>query len=217
MPLPIPPLYAELIRRARDKATIFQRRVGGTGAMAAILEREATEVETPQAWIVPLTETATAPANLSESQKVHERFGVIVVVANTANRADGLGLIATDSLRVVRQELFNAFLPRLSEWAPEADRRWMGADHYIGCRYVGGRHLQMTQARLWHQYEFSLEYYIGYDVNEDPCYPVREAYLRLHPEGTPRPEGYTGFDLVHAGLNPLLRDSAEASDEESAP
>jgi hypothetical protein len=34
-----------------------------------------------------------------------------------------------------------------------------------------------------------------YEDEPDACTPLRKAYLRLHPEGTPRPPGTEGFEL----------------------
>lgn len=217
---PIPPLYAEIVTRLRNKATIFARRVGGTGSFAAFSEtmRDAADVEVPQAWVLPLQETADPPSAMGEPQYVTERFGVIVCLSNTGNREDGLGMVASDGLRVARQQLFNALMPRRSQWANPVDSQWISTRHYDGCRYIGARHLLMTRARLWHQFEFSVRYYVNYDEDEvDVCYVVREAYMRLYPEGTQRPPHFEGFDLVYAGLNPLLREGAATTDTETNP
>jgi hypothetical protein len=191
------PLYAEIIKRLREKAPMFERRVGGTAAFqqASDTALEGGDIPVPQAWVVPLSEQADPPSNMGEPQRVSERFGVIICLSNGAGRADGLGLIAADGLRAARQELLNALMPRRDAYADEATRDWLTAPHYDGCHYIGGRHLQMNRARMWHQFEFEMQYYVNYEAEPDACTPLRKAYLRLHPEGTPRSPGYEDFEL----------------------
>ena len=188
-------VYAEVIKRIRQKSPFFQNRVGGTAAFEAMTKEDSADIQTPHAWVVPLQEVADDAANLSVPQKVRERFGVVIAVSNAAGRDDGLGLIAMDQLRAARQELVNA----LMGWEP--------TPFCDSIRYAGARHLSMSRSKLWHQTEWSVGYYVKPVDQPDACVPLREAYKRLTVNGVPVREPGTDqfevwFDGAQGGLVP---------------
>lgn len=175
-------IYAGIIKRIRDKAPLFQQRVGGT-ADFIVKSNEDADIAMPHAWVVPLSETADPSSNMGRPQRVSERFGVIVCVTNALGRDDGLGLIASDALRAIRQSLFNSLLG------------WEPLPYYDTVSYVGARHLSMNRARIFHQYDFSVAYPVDVDGEPDACVPLREAYRRIGITGQPRPPGTEGMEL----------------------
>jgi hypothetical protein len=176
-------IYVTIIRRLREVATTFERRVGGTALFEALSSDDNTDIPLPYAFVVPLHEVAESNEDLSTPQMVYERFGIVVAVDNKPQRDDGLGLIALDELRALRQELFNGLLG----WSP--------LSYLSDVSYVGGRHLKMTRARLWHQYEFTFKYQVNRAERpeDNECWPLQEAYARVLPEGAIRPPGTEGF------------------------
>jgi hypothetical protein len=181
-------VLATIIKRLRDNAPTFQKRVGGTSAFqeAAL---EDVDIPLPHAFVVPLTDNASPPANMGGSQRIEERFAVILCVDNKTNREDGVGMIAADVLRSLRQELFNSLLG----WAPQ--------ETMDNTQYVGGRHLSMTRSRLWHQYEFKTAYFVSGaepgQTGEETCVPLAQFYTRTTAPGSPpRQPGLDDFDTL---------------------
>lgn len=167
-------IYAGIIKRLRETCPTFERRIGGTALFESLSKDDNSDMKMPHAFVVPLHETADERADMAQyNQKVKERFAVIVAVGNSENRSDGLGLIAMDIMRAIRQEFINSLL------------KWEPLPHYDACQYVGARHLTMTRVRLWRQFEFSTAYYISPDARET-CTHLKEAYIRAGIRGYPR-------------------------------
>lgn len=193
VPANVPLLYAEIIARIRDRAPTFERRVFGTAEFEVASNDEA-DIILPQAWVVPVEEFGEAPENMGSSQQVRERFGVVVAVSNSMQREDGLGLFAMDGLRALRQQLFNSLLRRVNMDDPERD--WMLPSHYVGCVFIGGKHLKMHRARLFHLYIFEVQYRVAPEDVPDTCVPMREMYVRIGVDPFERPPGYENFEKV---------------------
>jgi hypothetical protein len=177
-----PVLYSQIIKHLRTTCPVFNNRVGGTAAFERMSAEDANDLTMPYGFVVPLDEVAEPRTNLGEYHHVVERFGIIVALNNTVQRDDGLGMIAMDQLRAIRQQLINALLP----WSP--------VEHYDTFQFIGGRHLTMNRARLWHQYEFSTMYMVGVDNAVENCVPLTAAYRRDGITGFPPPAGYEGFE-----------------------
>ncbi len=174
-------IFAGIIKRLRDEAPVFERRVGGTALYQTLSEDDGMDLEMPYAFVLPLNQIAEERTNLGENnQRVKERFAVMVVADNSVERKSGLGLIAADVLRGTRGEILQALMP------------WCPLPHYDNIQFVGARPIKMTRVRLWHQFEFQTAYYVGATEHED-CIRLREAYVRGGITGVPRPESYDGF------------------------
>ena len=132
-----------IIPRIRAQVSAFSNRVGGTAAFEAAASSN-EDIAVPAAFVVPLGEevsdSVSAPGVV---QIIDDRFGVIVVVSNTADEGGADGAEQVDDLRA-------SLLTALTAYRPSV------AHHPI--RYMGGQHLAIDRARLWHQFEFATRY-----------------------------------------------------------
>ena len=104
------------------------------------------------AFVIPLIDRADR--NLypgSISQKLTERFGIVVVLRNDETDKDKLGLIAYDRLHNIRSELFTVFL---NKSIPEAESV---------IYYVGGSLKSINNGYIWYQFEFEYMAQLGND------------------------------------------------------
>lgn len=142
-----PFLYGTLIKKLRDECPTFARRVSGTAKFNEIANDD-TDIPLPHAFVMPLVERAQARTNMGRAQKVVETFAVVICVNNATQLVDGVGVVASDVLKTLRQEVFDALLSDLQQ------------PNHRGMEFVGSRHITMNKARLWHQFEFNVEYYV---------------------------------------------------------
>jgi hypothetical protein len=178
-------IYGGIIKRLREQAPMFERRVGGTAQFESLSKEDSVDLKMPYGFVVPLYETAEPRANMADNQRVTEKFAIIVAVDNSTERKDGLGLIAMDLMMVIRQELFDAMLP------------WEPLPYYDTIQYVGSRHLTMSRVRLWRQFEWSVSYPVTAKVGVHHCVKLQETYAREGITGFPPPPGYEGFEGVY--------------------
>lgn len=158
----------ELILRLRERCPLFERRVGGTasfevGSVAGV------SLPIPHAFVVPVEETAMdTPGGDVLSQQVRLTFITIVCVSNTENREDGRGLTGGAAIEQVRRELLNAMIGwEPLTWAIPIPENMRGHEDLMpnsradSVRYRGGSFLKMSDGRLWHQFEWSIDFYDG--------------------------------------------------------
>ncbi|MBL8351201.1 MAG: hypothetical protein JNL87_12925 [Burkholderiaceae bacterium] len=101
---------------------------------------------TPAAYVLPLAETADAPALISvHEQRVVQAFGVVLVVSNLR---DATGAAAAAELATRRQAVRAA----LVGWVPDAATG-------LPVGFTGGRLLQFRDGRLWWADDFELTTY----------------------------------------------------------
>lgn len=111
-------------------------------------------LKTEMAFVVPLTETASAnDQDVGINQKVTERFAVVIVLRNDTSSKDRTGLTAYDLIHDVRAEIFSAILG------------WQLEDAESVISYAGARLLNVNEANLWYQFEFVS----SYRLDDDDC------------------------------------------------
>lgn len=129
-----------IIVRLRAQASTFNSRVAGAADFAELKDTD-RRFAVPHAFVVFLAEEVeedqTAGAVM---QVIREVFGIIVAVANE----DVRGQDACDQLSDIRDELWTALLG----WSPDADT-------LPGLEYEGSVQLDISRARVWHQFNFS--------------------------------------------------------------
>ena len=129
-----------IVLKLRAAETRFGDMIAGAAELAYALSGTLTK---EVAFVIPLTETAkTNDLDSGISQKITERFGVIVALDNATSDRDKTGLTAYDTLHDIRTELFSAILG------------WQipGTEDLVS--YGGGRSIGITRATFWYQFEF---------------------------------------------------------------
>lgn len=133
-----------VIQQIRTRAVsaavpVFGDRVGGAASFKVL--PEATNLEVPAAWVVPMADQPQAPGSLNGyRQSVEDHVAVVVAISN---RADERGQTSANALREVRKALFRALLG----WQPEED--------YEAMVFEGGELVHLDRARLYYQFQFS--------------------------------------------------------------
>lgn len=137
---------SSMIYRIRDKCPAFENRVGGSSKFSEKTMPKA-DVAVPYCFVVPLFET-TGPADGGNDDivRVTEWFGTIVCVDNSVQRTDGDAVSADDMIDTVRTQLVNA----LMSWSPRPNMSRP--------KFSRGTHLWMNNKRLFHQFNWSVEY-----------------------------------------------------------
>lgn len=133
-----------IINELKARCPTFERRVAGAAEYEDL--RNSSNLKVPAAYVIPLDESAAGnETQNSIRQTLTEGFMVVVVVDN---RADPRGQTATQSLHVLRKEIWKAILG----WEPDED--------YEMIQYDGGSLLGMDRYRLDYGFEFSTEFTI---------------------------------------------------------
>jgi len=143
----------QIVLKIRDGDTAFDDRVGGAAELALALENT---LQAEMAFVIQLSEGAN-PNKLDNgiSQKVMEKFGVIVALKNDGTQTDKTGIDAYDRLHTVRAEIWKAVLG------------WKMDDMEDLVSYVGGRVIDINRAYLWYQFEFVVGFRIDNDDGVD--------------------------------------------------
>ena len=136
-------IVSPAIARIRAQCATFSSRVAGAAELAAATEA-GDNIAVPHAWVVYAGETAEPAQTAGQVfQAVELGFAVVVAIDNSADRR---GAAATDSAFTIRESLLTALLG----WEPVADVGLAGVE------YRGSEFLEMTRARLWHQFNFTV-------------------------------------------------------------
>lgn len=128
-----------IIARLKSEIPALSNRVGGTADLVAAQEQD--DIPVPHAFVVPGGDVADEAdlAGPITQQDMVEEFAVVVAVANTS---DQIGRAAGDAVDDLRTSIWTALLG----WEPAADHGPFA--------YLGSNHLEMSRARLWHQFNF---------------------------------------------------------------
>ena len=142
-----------IVLKLRLAETRFGNNIAGAADLALALSQTLTK---EVAFVVQIGEFAN-PNTLdsSISQKIVERFGVIVALDNAVSQMDKTGLTAYDTLYDVRSQLFKALLG------------WLMTDAEDPISYAGGKIVNLTRSHLWYQFEFDTTLRVGQDDGID--------------------------------------------------
>lgn len=176
-------ILTETILRLRAACPIFARRVGGTAKFSLTAEMDSEAITAPCAFVMPMGDVGEGRKNNDASSTwITERIAVIVCVTNRVDRSRGDGVSASDMLKTIRQELYDA----LVAWRPtligkpamtlsdgisleeaELYKDLLPESHLDTFSYMESMHLSMSSAKLWHQYEFELRYLMDKTIGRD--------------------------------------------------
>ncbi len=133
----------QIVLRLRAKNTYFENFIGGVSELDTAIKNTLTK---DMAFVIPLLDDAGRNQyDTIINQKIIERFGVIVALANDTKQSDKLGFLAYDKLHEIRNQLISA----LCNWIPvSAESQTM---------YRGGKLIDMNNAYMWYQFEFEYE------------------------------------------------------------
>jgi hypothetical protein len=140
-------ILRDIVLRIRDTCPIFERRVYGSAQLEEGL-REAENLPVPTAFVMVDGDSPAADQNSAGTlQETQERWTVVVVVSN---KDDARGQAASDSIHIILRSLLNW------ENSPDRDENdALNTDNDWGkIVYRGGLHIDMSAARLWHQFSF---------------------------------------------------------------
>ncbi len=156
-----------VIQHLRDRAPTFQGRVAGAAELAVGVQ-DAAQMALPAAYVIPLDEEAEANSLANAlRQKVMERIGVVV---EFDNRADRRGQTIASLFDATRAELWAALL----NWRVDPVRAVRGLE------YAGGRLGDWDRARLFYQWDFTLELTITDRMGwQEPLEPLVEVDLAV--------------------------------------
>ena len=128
-----------IIARLKAEVPALGNRVGGTADLAAAQMQD--DLPVPHAFVVPggdVADDADLMGAITQQDMVEE-FAVVVAVDNTS---DQIGRSAGDAVDDLRTAIWAALLG----WEPAAEHGPFS--------YLGSNHLDMSRARLWHQFNF---------------------------------------------------------------
>jgi hypothetical protein len=148
-----------IIAQLKQRAPLF---AGGTVAGAARFQvlPEAANLKMPAAYVLPLDEQPEDQSSQNGYQQtVREGFAVVVALSN---REDERGQGAASDLDAVRRALFKALLG------------FQPAEEYDVITFEGGQLLHLDRARMYYQFEFSVDFAIS---TEDTWIPQRNDEL----------------------------------------
>ena len=170
-----------VIGQVRQYCAPLQGRVGGaadfdtgTEHIVAFTDSKGALVY-PTAVVIPLDDEATDLDPMSGpnlNQMVTERIGIIVEFDATADRRGQGGV---DQVHAMKYALHGALL----NWNPDPEHSTSGL------RYAGGRLIAYDRARLFWQYDYSIEVQLtdgdGFAISGDPLLGITSTFTTLDP------------------------------------
>jgi hypothetical protein len=133
----------EIVLRIRSYKTHFGNFIGGAIELDTAIKNT---LKKDMAFVIPLIdEVGKNQYDTSFNQRLTERFGVIVALANDTSQSDKLGFLAYDQMHDIRGELIKA----LCGWIP------IDAESQI-C-YRGGKLVDFNNGYIWYQFEFEYD------------------------------------------------------------
>ena len=163
---------SEIVLRLRTcslflDTTANRGRVGGISAFDNAMETSA-DLPVPHCFVLPLygqdmTLFEAGPLQKERRQTIRQYFATIVCLDNSRARAGGKGtgdLAELDQLVVVQKAIVNLF------------QGWQPVQKFTPIRYHRDSYLKSDNKRLWHQFEW----YLDYD-NDPYASPEQEAAI----------------------------------------
>lgn len=142
-----------IIAQMRALCPSFNGRVAGAAEFKPVSEAAALPV--PCAFVIPLDDRPEPPkVQNAVGQEMTDSFAVIV---GLDNRSDEKGQSGAASVHAIRAEVWRALLG----WIPGPVNTVNPATDYNGIFYEGGSLLSLDRARLWYQFEFGAQMWIG--------------------------------------------------------
>lgn len=166
---------AAVVAQLKAYTPQFKGRVAGAADFATGLETQVWQ-DLPAAYVIPLEDEAAPNDEMNAlRQVVTERIGVIVEFDNSTDRR-GQGV--TLNYDAMRSAIWKAIL----NWHVDPVRAARGLE------YAGGRLIQFDRARLFFQWEFTLEIQIddtdGFQIDS---VPLLEIDMNTNPGDPPYP------------------------------
>lgn len=162
--------------------TRFEQRVFGAADLETLTDATLTN---ELAFVIPLSDSAPANTNdNSVNQLITENFGVVVALKSDVSQADKTGLIPSDLLHTVREEIFKSVLGWQIPNTDDDKTCYEGLVYYIG-----GTLINFNRAWLWWQFTFgvtlridSLEHGVDVGTSELPLFEEVWAQYILNPD-----------------------------------
>lgn len=158
---------SELILRLRARCPTFQRRVGGTASFEAGTAQGA-RLDTPHCFVIPVEEVAEEAGGDATAQRIRMTFMTVVCVGNTSQREDGRGLTGSMLVDAIRREMLNALIGwEPFTWSIPVPDNMKGFEDIMPqgrsdtVRFRGGSFLKMDDGKLWHQFEWYIDFMDG--------------------------------------------------------
>jgi hypothetical protein len=135
-----------VIPRLRGEVAAFANRVFGASEFAAMFE-STQDLPVPCGFVIPLGkdpgENRTWP---DVTQVVDDQVAIVVAVANTL---DERGQDSAEAMEEHELAVINALVG------------WQASAVHGPFRYLGGEHLSIDRARLWHQFAFGARFILN--------------------------------------------------------
>ena len=142
-----------IIAQLRALCPSLAGRVAGAAEFKPV--QEAAALPVPCAFVIPIDDRPDPPKAVNAvGQEMTDSFGVIVALDN---RTDEKGQSASAGVHVIRAEIWSALLG----WIPGPVNTVNPATFYNGIFYEGGSLLSLDRARMWYQFEFGAQMWIG--------------------------------------------------------
>jgi hypothetical protein len=151
-----------VITQIRTYCASFGTRVGGAADFAKGIETT-VNMDLPSCYVLPLEDSAGENEFLNGLlQHVNERVAIVIEIDNSSDRR---GQGSSDQIEAFKYEIFSAIL----NWRIDPDRA------VRGIQYDSGRLIDFDRARLFWQFEFSLNVTIDDDDGfQVPNVPLTE-------------------------------------------
>lgn len=177
---------SELILRLRSRCPTFQRRVGGTASFEAGTAQGA-HLPVPHCFVIPVEEIAEEARGDATAQRVRMSFMTVVCVDNTSQREDGRGLTGSMLVEVIRREMLNALIGwEPFTWSIPVPENMKGFEDIMPggrsdtVRFRGGSFLKMNDGKLWHQFEWYIDFMDGRCINVELQHGAVDVTLSNH-------------------------------------